>query len=245
MSVGSRLVVLVTLVASLASVSAAQAAAPTGLNVTANGDIVSASWKLPAGTKTGWLEFAPTTTSDSSGAYTDAAAMPIQYYDGQTAFKATKPFPNGTWYAHVSAVSAKCDDIEVECVNDWSPPVVFTVPGTGPPPSTARFTSLEVARKQKLKRLVVRATLAASGTVTVGGALSVPNASKVYKLKPVSVPATAGKAVTVVVKLPKKALKAARRALRARRKVKARLTITARDAAGATKTEKRSVTLRR
>ena len=42
-----------------------------------------------------------------------------------------------------------------------------------------------------------------------------PNAAKVYKLKPVTVTAGAGKTVTVKVKLPKKVLTAAKRALAA------------------------------
>jgi hypothetical protein len=243
MSARARWVVLVMLLASLASVPAARAAAPTGLNVTVNGDDVSATWKLPPGTNTGWLEFSPTTTSDSSGAYTDAAAMATQYYDGQTSFKSSQPFPHGTWYAHVSAISAKCDDIEINCVSDWSPPVVFTVPSSGPLP--VGFDSLKVAKRQKASRLVVRATLIAPGTLTVGATVSVPNASKVYKLKSVSVAATAGKAVTLVLKLPKKALRAARKAIKRHRKATARLTITATNAGGVKKTEKRSITLKR
>jgi hypothetical protein len=84
-----------------------------------------------------------------------------------------------------------------------------------------------------------------NGTVSVRGTVNVPNASKVYKLKAVSVSATAGKTITVKLKLPKKALKAAKRALKKHRKVKAHLTLTAKDVSANIKVEKRVVKLRR
>jgi hypothetical protein len=51
--------------------------------------------------------------------------------------------------------------------------------------------------------------------------------------------------VTVKLKLAKQVLKAAKKALKRKKKVKASLTITARDAAGNTKIEKRAVKLKR
>jgi hypothetical protein len=51
--------------------------------------------------------------------------------------------------------------------------------------------------------------------------------------------------VKVRVKAARKALRAARKALARHAKVKARLTVTARDGAGNTTSAKRSVTLRR
>ena len=83
-----------------------------------------------------------------------------------------------------------------------------------------------------------------NGTITVGGTVSVPNASKVFKLKRVTVNAVAGKTVKIKVKLPGKALKATRKALKRRRKVKASLTVTAKDGAGNSRSEKRSVKLK-
>jgi hypothetical protein len=119
---------------------------------------------------------------------------------------------------------------------------------TPPPVVTAdkvtSFKALQCASTQKAKSLVVQASMAENGTITVGGTVSVPNASKVFKIKTVSVKAAAGKTVSVKVKLAKKALKAIKRALKRHKKIKAKLTITAMDTTGNTKAEKRSVKLK-
>jgi hypothetical protein len=132
------------------------------------------------------------------------------------------------------------------------PPPTQTCPPTCPPPpcpptcpdKVTSFSALKVAGTQKLTTLKVRAGMDEPGTISVAGTVSMPNASKVYKLKAVKVSAFVGATMTIKVKLPKKALKAAKRALRRHRKVKANLTITARDKLGNVKVEKRSIKLK-
>jgi hypothetical protein len=235
------LIPIALVAAALALAGPAQAAPPTALKVSQNGGIVSASWRVASGMLTGWLEFAPTTVSDETGAFTDAAARPFQFYDPQTRFKSSSRFPPGSYFAHVSAISAQCDDIEVPCVNEWTSPLAFKVPAG----SALRFSKLRVARRQALTKLMVRAAIPRSGKIAVRGTISVPGASRVYRLKAVSAAASAGKTVKVRVKAARKALRAARKALVRHAKVKARLTVTARDGAGNTTSAKRSVTLRR
>jgi hydroxymethylglutaryl-CoA reductase len=121
--------------------------------------------------------------------------------------------------------------------------------GTQPPPAATAdkvtsFKALKCASPQKARNLVVQASMPENGTITVGGTVSVPNASKVFKIKAVSVKAVAGKTVSLKVKLAKKALKAIKKALKRHKKVKAKLSIIAKDTAGNTKTEKRSVKLK-
>jgi hypothetical protein len=87
------------------------------------------------------------------------------------------------------------------------------------------FKLVRVAARQKASGLRVEAALAQGGPITVAGTVSVPLAAKVYKLKPVTVSAGAGKTVTVKLKLSKKLLTAAKRALARHKKVQARLTI--------------------
>jgi hypothetical protein len=127
------------------------------------------------------------------------------------------------------------------------PPVCPPPPPPKCPPAcdVVTFSVLKVASSQKLKKLAVRAALDEPGTISVTGTVSVPNASKVYKLKAVTVNVFVGATMTIRVKLPKKALKAARRALRRGKKVKAKLTVTARDRVGNQKAERRSVNLKR
>jgi hypothetical protein len=128
------------------------------------------------------------------------------------------------------------------------PPACPTPPTTPPPPPPDKITAfslLKVASSQKVAKLVVRVGMGEPGTITLGGTVNVPNASKVYKLKSVSATAVPGATVTIRAKLAKKGLKAVKRALRRRRTVKAKLTITAKDVAGNTKTAKRTVRLKR
>ena len=94
------------------------------------------------------------------------------------------------------------------------------------------FSALAVASSQKASGLTIKATMPENGTITVGGTVSVPNASKVFKLTPVSSNATAGQTVTLKVKLAKKALKAVKKAIKRHKKPKASLTITPRTRRG-------------
>ena len=81
---------------------------------------------------------------------------------------------------------------------------------------------------------------------SASGTVSVPAASKLYRLKAVKNRFVArGTKATLKLKVPKKALKAIKRALRAGRKVKAKLKLNARDGAGNLTTGKRTVKLKR
>ena len=81
---------------------------------------------------------------------------------------------------------------------------------------------------------------------SASGGVSVPNASKNYKLKPVKSRFVArGTKATLKLKVRKAVLKAIRRALGKGRKVKAKVKLTALDAAGNKASKKRTVKLKR
>ena len=81
---------------------------------------------------------------------------------------------------------------------------------------------------------------------SASGTVSVPGASKVYRLKSIANRFVAsGTKATLKLKVPRAALKAIKRALRGRKKVKASIKLTARDAAGNLTTGKRTVKLKR
>ena len=81
---------------------------------------------------------------------------------------------------------------------------------------------------------------------SASGSVSVPAASKTYRLKAIKNRFVArGTKATLKLKVPKKALKAIKRALRGRKKVKASIKLTARDGAGNVTTGKRTVKLKR
>ena len=81
---------------------------------------------------------------------------------------------------------------------------------------------------------------------SASGTVSVPGASKVYRLKSIANRFVArGTRATLKLKVPKAALKAIKRALRGRKKVKASIKLTARDGAGNLTTGKRTIKLKR
>ena len=81
---------------------------------------------------------------------------------------------------------------------------------------------------------------------SASGVVSVPKASRVYRLKAIANRFVArGTKATLKLKVPSAALKAIKRALRGRKKVKASIKLTARDGAGNLTTGKRTVKLKR
>ena len=81
--------------------------------------------------------------------------------------------------------------------------------------------------------------------MSVSGSVSVPKLAKVYKLKGSKRKIAAGKRGKLTLALPKKAKIAIRRALARHKKLSAKITITAKDAAGNTTRSKRTIRLKR
>jgi plastocyanin len=123
-------------------------------------------------------------------------------------------------------------------------------PGPGPAPGpgadTAPVSSLVGPAKQDVDKLFVRASMNEAGVLTATGTVSVAGgAAKAYTLKRVSRAVTAGQTVKLRLKLRKQALKAVKRALLRGRKVRAKITLTAKDATGKETRRKRTVRLTR
>jgi hypothetical protein len=126
-----------------------------------------------------------------------------------------------------------------------SPPV--SPPGTPPTDVVAPAVLLGGKTTQKLGNsisLVVEAT-SENLWASLSGTVSLPGASRIYKLISVKNRFVArGSKVTLKVKVPKNAVAAMRRALRRHKKVKATLTLTVRDAIGNVAVNKRTITLK-
>jgi plastocyanin len=126
-------------------------------------------------------------------------------------------------------------------------------PGAGLPPPVAAdkvAPGLKLGGKRRqdvLGRRAVLVTVAVNeaSAVSAKGTVSVPGASKVFRLRKASRQLEAGAKATLKLKLPPQASRAFRRALARKVKLTARLTVTAKDAAGNTRTAKRRVSLRR
>ena len=133
-----------------------------------------------------------------------------------------------------------------------APPGPGPGPGGGGPPVTADKIApglkLSGRRRQNaLGRRAVLVTVAVNeaSAVSAKGTVSVPGASKVFRLRKATRDLKAGAKATLKLKLPKQASRAFRRALARRVKLTARLTVTARDTAGNTRSAKRTVSLKR
>ena len=237
--------------------------APTDLTVAQNAGLVNASWTLPPGTVTGYLEFSPTPYTDGDGFFTDPETIAYIFDSADEEFDSTpETFPPGTYYVHVSAYDPDdCDYYTGSCPDEFSsPPVSLFVPvpsstprgaPAAPPASAAapadkvtKFSSLLVRRRQRIGKLYVQAAMSERGTISAHGKAKVARSARSYKLGLVTAPAVPGTSVKLRLKLPRKAHRAVRRALKQHQKVSAAITITATDLAGNEKREQRTITLR-
>jgi hypothetical protein len=241
--------------------SAVFAAPPANVKVTESGGMITATWDNPSydgSNVPSGVEIAHNSTTGSDGSFSDSTKITAPLNPGDVTY--TSPvLPNGAYYIHVGAYqlgNPNCDvdpsTGELVCPTDYSPAVSVKIgpgpPNIGPGPpnigdTATRFKNLRVTSRQKAAKLLVLAAMDEPGTVTVGGSVSVSGAARAFKIKPISARAAAGKAVTVKVKLSKRAQTAIVKALKRHRKVKATLIITAKDGAGNEKAEKRSVRL--
>src|SRR5919201_3056668 len=103
-------------------------------------------------------------------------------------------------------------------------------PGPPPPPDLAPVSSLVSPPKQAIDKLYVRASMNEAGTLTATGTVSVPSgATRLLKFKRVTRAVSANVPVTLRLKLSRSGLRLARRALRHRKKLRAKVTLTATD----------------
>jgi plastocyanin len=126
-------------------------------------------------------------------------------------------------------------------------------PVPGPPGQTVIADKVAPAvtlsgrtRQGVLRSRAVFVTVAVNeaSTVSARGTISVPGSAKAYRLRKASRKVAAGAKAQLKLRLSKAAQRAVRRALARRLKLAARLTVTAKDAAGNTRSEKRKVRLK-
>ena len=96
---------------------------------------------------------------------------------------------------------------------------------------TAPVQVLTGGKSQDVDKLAITVRVNEAGKVTAGGTVSVPGASKVYRFKSVTRTVKAHAQTKIKLTLARKALKAAKRAMKRKKKLKARITVTAKDAA--------------
>jgi hypothetical protein len=221
---------------------------------------LTASWSLDPPSENDYIEVSTSPATYPEGDFLVEDLVLSDFLDpGATSYISTDQFPPGVYYVHVAAYDPQCPIAALPCDDTFSRTLQVTILTDGqgqsaPAPSTTQtqtkadrvtdFATLKVAAIQRAARLVVQAAMVESGRITVGGTISVPNLSRVFKLRAVSVNVVAGKIAKIRVRLARRALKAIKRALKRHKKVRANLTITAQDAAGNTRTSKRTVRLK-
>jgi hypothetical protein len=222
----------------------AQATPPTLLAVGLKGGQVTASWMVPPGMAMDYIEAAssPAVTPDLGDFPLATTVLAESLSDFQTTYLSSVQVPQGTYYVHASAFDTKkcVTGNEPDCVDEWSNILAVEVPG-GVDKSTA-FSTLDARSPQRLGKLFIQASMSEPGTITVSGTVKV--GSKVYKFKTVSAKALPGLVMKLRPRLPKKALKAVRRALKRHKKLKAKVTVTARDNSGNVVSEKGTIRLK-
>jgi hypothetical protein len=108
----------------------------------------------------------------------------------------------------------------------------------------APFETLSFAPLQRVAKLFVTARASEAGTIGASASVSVGGSSKVYRFKKVSRKAVANKAVKLRLKLARTSLRKVKRALSRHKRLKANVTVTARDAAGNARSQKATIRLR-
>ena len=98
---------------------------------------------------------------------------------------------------------------------------------------------------QHIAKLYVKVRTSETATIKATGTLSVRTASRVYRFKPKSVLLGGNSSMKVPLRLTKKNLRAVKRALRHKRRLKAKITVTATDAAGNRRTKKATLKVKR
>lgn len=131
-------------------------------------------------------------------------------------------------------------------VSSGGPPVPPGTGGQSPAPDVAKpVPSITAPSKQAVTRLYVRASMNEAGTITATGSVNVPRGTaKVYRFRPVTRTVSPNAVVKLRLKLSKKSLKTVRRALR-RKRLRAKVTVTAEDTAGNRTVRKRRILLTR
>ena len=121
-------------------------------------------------------------------------------------------------------------------------PVSPRVDKSGAKLSIRGNTTQRIARQ---RAVFVRVTSDEGARLSATGTLSVPGASKVFRLRRARATVLAGQTRKLRLGISKTAARAVRRALRHKRKVRARVTVSARDAAGNRSSARRTIRARR
>ena len=192
---------------------------------------------------------------------------------GDTAVNVEDPltgaFGAGTYYAHVGGVDRshpppnpiEFSNVVQFTVNSFgygaglgmtgtTAPCPHPAPGTasggknGPVTSAAPFGTITYGKVQSVRKLFVTVHTTQAVKLKASGTVSLPGAAKVYRFKHVVRKVGVAKTVKLRLRLSKKNLRAVQRALKRKRGVKARITVSGTTGAGAAKAQRATIKLK-
>ena len=206
------------------------------------------TWTLPPGVQS---EFVETATSNEVGVGGHFLQKKLKSFSvvgaNDTTFKDEYEFDQGTYYVHVGTHdTVRTQDTpliefsNVLCFRVLSGPRIASCPAPpggntgdgGVNDKTAPRTSLKFRRVQDIDKLRIKVQPSENATIRVTGTVSVRNASRVYRFKRKTLVLPGNASSTVRLRLAKKKLRAVKRALRGKRRLKARIRVVATDTAG-------------
>lgn len=222
----------------------------------------TSTWSLPSGA---WSEFIETATSDEVGVGGHFLQKNLKTFNvvGQadTKFTDEYEFGPGRYYVHVGTHdTVRTSDTplieysNVFCFRVVAGPSIASClnppgggggggGGGGVKDKTAPVTSLSFPKVQDIDKLYVKVHTSEAARIKATGTISVGGASKVYRFKPASLSLSGNASTKVRLKLAKKNLRAVKRALKKKR-LKAKITVTATDAAGNRRSKKATLKLK-
>jgi hypothetical protein len=170
-----------------------------------------------------------------------------------TSYTDLREYKPGTYFVHVSGSDPKCSKPPpgepppcplIEFSNVLSFTVVAPPPGGGggggggTVDKLAPLETLSFGPVQDIDKLYVTARSTEAGKVSATGTISIPGASKVYRFKRATRSVAANAKTKLRMKLSKKKLRAIKRALKKRKRLKAKITVTVADKAGNKRSQK-------
>jgi hypothetical protein len=241
------LVTVTALLALLFVSPGALAAPPTLVSVGQTSRHLTATWSLAPGAESRVIEAARSPNTGSDGYFFEENVVHLGTLESaHTSYVSTSQVEAGFYYVHVASFQTGCSTCPVR---EWSNILTITIPPGPPPPpppdTTKPSAILGGPFAQRVTKLYVRAQMTEAGTLAARGTVSVPRASKLYRFRPVTKPATANVPAKLRLKLSSGSRRAVKRALNRGRKLRARVTVTATDKAGNATVTKRVIRLKR
>jgi hypothetical protein len=247
-----RIISIIVAIAAISMVAGSEASARgpviTGVNVV--NQQATFTWSYPSGVKGLFVETATGGTTNEFGYFFPGK---IDYNfnvvsETQTSITDEREYPQGTYYVHIAGRDkAHCNKIEFSAIMIFHVDAAGNGTGSsfGPQPPTCPGGSggggggdkpsqlVRYRHVQDVDKLRVRARMDESGTLTANASVTIGKSTKLYRFVSTTRTVPADKMTSLKLKLKRDDLRIVKRALKKRKTLKAKITVIARNLAGA------------